>query len=161
MPHFIPFTLIAPLPRRFIQAHAASYSDNRTHYHHTPPSASIDLIAYAWMPAGHEIFSLPTAFTIQFPVRFLLALSLTVDIRLLLQDFFDLMVPDETPVVGLTDSELQRLPTMIYTKACTHISPDDRCAICLTEYTHGEKLKHLRCKHIFHCECVEPWLKVR
>ncbi|CAF5034960.1 unnamed protein product, partial [Rotaria magnacalcarata] len=46
------------------------------------------------MSPGHDIFSLPAAFSIQFG------------------DFFDLTIPDETPVVGLTDSELERLPTM-------------------------------------------------
>jgi hypothetical protein len=50
---------------RIIDAHAASYSDNYVHYHHPP---SIDLIAYTWMSPSHEIFSLPTAFSIQFSV---------------------------------------------------------------------------------------------
>ncbi len=55
---------------RVIDAHASSYSDNHVHYqhHHHPPSASIDLIAYAWMSPGHDIFSLPAAFSIQFGV---------------------------------------------------------------------------------------------
>ena len=70
-------------------------------------------------------------------------------------------IPDETPVVGLTDSELERLPTMIYTKSCTNIEADDKCAVCLSEYISGEKLKHLRCKHFFHSECIDPWLKVK
>lgn len=69
-------------------------------------------------------------------------------------------MPDETPVVGLTDSELDRLPTIIYKKTCTNIKIDDKCAICLSEYTTGEKLKRLRCKHYFHNECINPWLKV-
>lgn len=77
-----------------------------------------------------------------------------------IKDFFDLTIPDETPVVGLTDSELERLPTMIFSKTCTNIQSDDKCAVCLSEYINGEKLKHLRCKHIFHSECIDPWLKV-
>ncbi|UJR37664.1 hypothetical protein I4U23_030360 [Adineta vaga] len=136
-------SFLTDLLHRVIDAHAASYSDthNHFHHHHHPPTASIDLIAYAWMSPGHEIFSLPAAFSIQFG------------------DFFDLTIPDETPVVGLTDSELERLPTMIYTKSCTHIQADDKCAVCLSEYIGGEKLKHLRCKHFFHSECIDPWLK--
>ncbi|CAF5227734.1 unnamed protein product, partial [Rotaria magnacalcarata] len=91
-------SFLTDLLHHVIDAHAASYSDNHVHYHHHhhhhPPTASIDLIAYAWMSPGHDIFSLPAAFSIQFG------------------DFFDLTIPDETPVVGLTDSELERLPTM-------------------------------------------------
>ncbi|CAF0940768.1 unnamed protein product [Adineta ricciae] len=134
-------SFLTDLLHRVIDAHAASYSDNHSHYHHHPPTASIDLIAYAWMSPGHEIFSLPAAFSIQFG------------------DFFDLTIPDETPVVGLTDSELERLPTMIYTKSCTTIQVDDKCAVCLSEYIGGDKLKHLRCKHFFHSDCIDPWLK--
>ncbi|CAF3435785.1 unnamed protein product [Rotaria sp. Silwood1] len=138
-------SFLTDLLHRVIDAHAASYNDNHVHYHHHhhhhPPSASIDLIAYAWMSPGHDIFSLPAAFSIQFG------------------DFFDLTMPDETPVVGLTDSELERLPTMIFTKSCTNIEDDDKCAVCLSEYIGGEKLKRLRCKHFFHSECIDPWLK--
>ncbi|CAF2114937.1 unnamed protein product [Rotaria magnacalcarata] len=138
-------SFLTDLLHHVIDAHAASYSDNHVHYHHHhhhhPPTASIDLIAYAWMSPGHDIFSLPAAFSIQFG------------------DFFDLTIPDETPVVGLTDSELERLPTMIFTKSCTTIQDDDKCAVCLSEYIGGEKLKHLRCKHFFHSECIDPWLK--
>ena len=71
-----------------------------------------------------------------------------------------MIIPNETPVVGLTDSELERLPTMIYSKSCTDIKMDDKCAVCLSEYINGEKLKRLRCKHYFHNECIDPWLKV-
>jgi len=137
-------SFLTDLLHRVIDAHAASsYSDSHPHYHyhHHPPSASIDLIAYAWMSPSHEIFSLPAAFSIQFG------------------DFFDLTIPAETPVVGLTDSELERLPTMIYTKSCTTIQADDKCAVCLSEYICGEKLKHLKCKHFFHSDCIDPWLK--
>ncbi|CAF3171265.1 unnamed protein product [Rotaria sp. Silwood2] len=112
-----------------------------THVHHHLPSASFDLIAYAWMSPSHEIFSLPTAFTIHFA------------------EFFDVIIPDETPMIGLTDSELKKIPTMIYKKTCTNIKDDDKCAICLSEYITDEKLKRLRCKHYFHSECIDPWLK--
>jgi len=72
-----------------------------------------------------------------------------------------LIIPDETPVVGLTVNELERLPTMIYSKTDMNINVDDKCAVCLSEYTNGEKLKRLRCKHYFHSECIDPWLKVK
>ncbi len=68
-----------------------------------------------------------------------------------------MIIPDETPVVGLTDSELERIPIMIYKN---HKS-DNKCTICLSEYINGEKLKHLKCKHYFHSECIDPWLKVK
>ena len=32
------------------------------------------------------------------------------------------------------------------------------CAICLCELEDGNMIKELRCKHIFHSECIDPWL---
>ncbi|CAF1133202.1 unnamed protein product [Rotaria magnacalcarata] len=128
--------LLTDLLHRVIDAQAASYYDNYVHYH-----PSFDMISYAWMSPSHEVFSLPTTFNIQFG------------------EFFDSIIPDETPVVGLTDSELEKLPTIIHKKNSTNIKADDKCAICLSEYIVNEKLKRLRCKHYFHSECIDPWLK--
>ena len=36
--------------------------------------------------------------------------------------------------------------------------PDDTCSICLEEFKEGEKIKNLNCNHIFHEECLLPWL---
>lgn len=33
--------------------------------------------------------------------------------------------------------------------------------MCLSEYNNGEEVKRLRCRHIFHGDCIDPWLKVR
>jgi hypothetical protein len=128
---------------RVIDAHAASTSDNHS------TTASIDLIAYTWVSPGQEIFSLPTTFSLRHsdPNR-------TISISF--QDFFDLILPDETPIIGLTDHELNRIPTITYIAKTS----EDKCAVCLNEYINGDILKYLKCKHYFHSECINPWLKV-
>ena len=35
---------------------------------------------------------------------------------------------------------------------------DDVCSICLEEFKYDEELKKLKCDHIFHKDCLEPWL---
>jgi len=64
-------------------------------------------------------------------------------------DLFDLLAHDETPSVGLSDSDIERIPTMTYRKTSKSKSTDDKCAICLSKYKSGETVKRLRCKHFF------------
>lgn len=36
---------------------------------------------------------------------------------------------------------------------------DKNCSICLEEYEKEDIIKQLECKHMFHKNCIEPWLK--
>uniref|UniRef100_A0A7S3YIF7 RING-type domain-containing protein n=2 Tax=Lotharella globosa TaxID=91324 RepID=A0A7S3YIF7_9EUKA len=38
---------------------------------------------------------------------------------------------------------------------------NDTCVICLEEFTHGQQVKVLPCKHGFHGDCIDPWLAER
>ncbi|CAF4027053.1 unnamed protein product [Rotaria sp. Silwood1] len=71
----------------------------------------------------------------------------------------DLFAHDQPNSIGLSESDIERLPTMPYRKTSKSPYADDRYAICLTEYKTDEIVKRLRCKHFFHPECIGPWLK--
>lgn len=32
------------------------------------------------------------------------------------------------------------------------------CSICLVEFEENDEIRKLRCGHVFHCECIDPWL---
>lgn len=34
------------------------------------------------------------------------------------------------------------------------------CAICLSEYEEGDKVKEMPCKHAFHVDCIGKWLGI-
>jgi hypothetical protein len=36
--------------------------------------------------------------------------------------------------------------------------PDNVCSVCLDEFKEEDVLKKLNCNHIFHKDCLEPWL---
>lgn len=58
---------------------------------------------------------------------------------------------------GLTDAQIESLPKM---KAGDASVNDPRCAVCCMEFEVNEDVCSLpRCKHAFHGECVEPWLR--
>ena len=35
----------------------------------------------------------------------------------------------------------------------------EQCPVCLKEYTVGETVKVMPCKHSFHSSCILPWLE--
>lgn len=54
----------------------------------------------------------------------------------------------------LSSKHLKQLPVNKFKKG----DPYDVCAICLEDYTEGEKLRMLPCSHVYHTKCIDPWL---
>jgi len=36
---------------------------------------------------------------------------------------------------------------------------ESTCSICLDNFIEGEKVRILKCKHEFHCDCIELWMQ--
>ena len=47
----------------------------------------------------------------------------------------------------------------LQTLIITNNVPDDVCTICLEEFKFDEELKKLKCGHMYHKECLKPWLE--
>lgn len=82
-----------------------------------------------------------------------LSTTFTADLETLLNDFFTRIFASSTPV-GLSSDRITQLP-----ETPSNLSEID-CSICReTAKTADEKCVELPCKHSFHFECIEPWLK--
>lgn len=60
----------------------------------------------------------------------------------------------EDVLVTLDDDDLSKMETLIVKE-----DSDSKCGVCMSKYKKDEKLYLLPCKHKFHKECIEPWLK--
>ncbi|PWA41732.1 RING/U-box superfamily protein [Artemisia annua] len=57
------------------------------------------------------------------------------------------------------DSAINGLPNVKITQA--HMANDSQsCAVCMDDFKVGGEAKELPCKHIFHSNCIVPWLRL-
>ncbi|KAK4708230.1 hypothetical protein R3W88_029155 [Solanum pinnatisectum] len=60
---------------------------------------------------------------------------------------------------GIKKKALKTFPIITYTTELNHPGLHSECAICLSEFIVGEKVKVLpKCNHGFHVKCIDKWL---
>ena len=58
---------------------------------------------------------------------------------------------------------LQVAPVAIESSLYAEIKPpkDNSCAICLTMFRDQDSVTVLKCPHLFHIKCLQPWLVIQ
>ncbi|KAJ6798327.1 receptor homology region, transmembrane domain- and RING domain-containing protein 1-like isoform X1 [Iris pallida] len=59
---------------------------------------------------------------------------------------------------GMSRRLVKAMPSLIFTSVLEDNCTSATCAICLEDYSYGEKLRILPCRHKFHAICVDSWL---
>ncbi|XP_071716010.1 E3 ubiquitin-protein ligase RDUF2-like [Rutidosis leptorrhynchoides] len=70
-------------------------------------------------------------------------------------------------ITGLNRSEqppaskfaVESLPT--FEVSNLHVSKESHCAICIESFDLGVEVREMPCKHIYHSDCIVPWLSIR
>jgi E3 ubiquitin-protein ligase RNF115/126 len=57
-------------------------------------------------------------------------------------------------------SALSSLPDVVVTDAMVAAAEGAECAVCKEDFSPGELAKQMPCKHIYHDDCVVPWLEL-
>ncbi|XP_062205673.1 E3 ubiquitin-protein ligase RING1-like [Phragmites australis] len=57
-------------------------------------------------------------------------------------------------------SALSTLPDVVVTDAMVAAAEGAECAVCKEDFSPGEGAKQMPCKHIYHAECIVPWLEL-
>jgi hypothetical protein len=58
--------------------------------------------------------------------------------------------------VVVPEEDIKKLKQKLYEK---ETCKNENCAICLEDFKEFERVKILECKHNFHPDCIDPWLK--
>lgn len=58
----------------------------------------------------------------------------------------------------LTRADLNAFAVCKYSKTDSQCARFECCAICLEDYTEGDRLRVLPCRHAYHARCIDEWL---
>ncbi|XP_027935852.1 E3 ubiquitin ligase BIG BROTHER-related-like [Vigna unguiculata] len=61
---------------------------------------------------------------------------------------------------GLSTDTIAGLPSLNYKVGSDQHGSNDSCVICRVDFEDGDSLTHLSCKHLYHPECINNWLKI-
>lgn len=66
---------------------------------------------------------------------------------------------------GAPEDVIQKLPKRSWDQDPARRAPNapvpDPCSICRSEFQFGEEVRTLPCRHEFHTECVDQWLRIK
>jgi len=54
--------------------------------------------------------------------------------------------------------EIEKLPIVEISQE--DVNKNLQCTVCMEDYKLGEPVKQLQCQHVYHSDCIIPWLEM-
>jgi hypothetical protein len=58
--------------------------------------------------------------------------------------------------IVLNEEQFNNIESLLYKDL--NIVESMQCLICTEEFVESDNIKKIKCNHLFHCECIKPWL---
>lgn len=115
---------------------------------------------------GFRIVGLPSVGGIIFPrydghipnAREIMYQIMQSDLGVVLNDFLRNIADNHRGTPPAAVSEVQSLPVRTI-KEKEKEEEEKQCAVCTCDFVTGDQAKQMPCQHIFHPDCIDPWLK--
>ncbi|XP_057770462.1 probable E3 ubiquitin-protein ligase RHC1A [Salvia miltiorrhiza] len=77
------------------------------------------------------------------------------------EEFFEHVTSDSRQRIPqpASRSSIDALPTVKISRR--HVRADSTCAVCKERFELGSRVRKLPCKHLYHSDCIVPWLQQR
>ncbi|KAI3446542.1 hypothetical protein Pfo_029134 [Paulownia fortunei] len=76
------------------------------------------------------------------------------------EEFFEhVSLNDQRVPPPASRTSIDALPTIKISKK--HVRADSTCAVCKERFELGSQVRKLPCKHLYHSDCIVPWLEQR